>query len=55
MDKVKLAPLYIPAHGIVGKANDLLPVYDILHCVFRCVLLPPRLGIKTIFMVILWI
>ena len=40
MDKVKLAPLYIPGHGIVGKSNDLLPVYDIMHRVFRCVLLP---------------
>jgi hypothetical protein len=40
MDKIKLAPLYIPGHGIVGKSNDLLPVYDILHRVFRCVLLP---------------
>ena len=40
MDKVKLTPLYIPGHGIVGKSNDLLPVYDIMHHVFRCVLLP---------------
>jgi hypothetical protein len=40
MDKIKLAPLYIPGRGIVGKSNDLLPVYDIMHRVFRYVLLP---------------
>jgi hypothetical protein len=40
MDKEKLAPLYIPGRGIVGKSKDLLPVYDIMHRVFRYVLLP---------------
>ena len=40
MPKEKLAPLYIRGRGIIGESKDLVKVYDIMHRVFRNVLLP---------------
>ena len=40
MPKEKLAPLYIRGRGIIGESKDLEKVYDIMHHVFRNVLLP---------------
>ena len=40
MPKEKLAPLYIRGRGIIGESKDLEKVYDIMHRVFRNVLLP---------------
>ena len=40
MPKGKLAPLYIRGRGIIGESKDLEKVYDIMHRVFRNVLLP---------------
>lgn len=54
MDKVKLAPLYIPGRGIAGSSKDLLPVYDILQC-FSGMFSYPRWAIKMRFMVTLLI
>jgi hypothetical protein len=40
MPKEKLAPLYIRGRGVIGESKDLQKVYDIMHRVFRNVLLP---------------
>ncbi|KAE8789142.1 dna replication licensing factor mcm4 [Hordeum vulgare] len=40
MEKEELAPLYIPGCSIIGDSKDLLQVYDIMHRVFRNVLMP---------------
>ena len=52
MPKEKLAPLYIRGRGIIGESKDLVKVYDIMHRVFRNVLLP-KVGIKMKSMAIL--
>ena len=40
MHKEKLAPLYIDGRGLIGESKDLEKVYDIMHRVFRNVLMP---------------
>ena len=40
MPKEKLAPLHIRGRGIIRESKDLEKVYDIMHRVFRNVLLP---------------
>src|SRR3954466_1810369 len=40
-----LTPLYIQGHGVAGKIKDLLPMYDILHRIFRETV-APRAGNK---------
>ena len=39
-DPKLLAPLYIPGCGIPGESEDLRPLYDIMHRIYRNVLIP---------------
>lgn len=39
-DKDVLADLYIAGRGVMGESKDLLPTYDIMHCIYRNVLNP---------------
>jgi hypothetical protein len=40
MAKSNLAPLYIPGWGPPGNSKYLLPVYDIMHCIYQKVFNP---------------
>lgn len=39
-DKIVLASLYICGRGVVGDSKHLQPLYDIMHRIYRSILIP---------------